>query len=84
MLSMSGNLDLQCVAQERCPPAPVPALKLRLEYSLWPVDTTTIVCVQVDGKSFITGDILNSAPVITFLWVKRFPLGRLHLQGSTS
>lgn len=31
--------------------------------------------VRVDGKSFITGDIIAQAPAVTFLWVKRFPLG---------
>jgi hypothetical protein len=31
---------------------------------------------QVDGKRFITGEILARSPAITFLWVKRFPLGK--------
>jgi hypothetical protein len=31
--------------------------------------------MQVDGKRMITGDILARSPAITFLWVKRFPLG---------
>jgi hypothetical protein len=31
--------------------------------------------LQVDGKRFITGQILANSPAITFLWVTRFPLG---------
>lgn len=31
--------------------------------------------VRVDGKSFFNGKAIRSAPGITFLWVKRFPLG---------
>lgn len=31
--------------------------------------------VKVDGKSFLTADLLNASPAITFLWTKRFPLG---------
>jgi hypothetical protein len=29
---------------------------------------------KVDGKSFVTMDIINQSPIVTFLWVKTFPL----------
>jgi len=32
------------------------------------------VIAKVDGKSFVTMDIINASPAITFLWVKTFPL----------
>lgn len=30
--------------------------------------------VKVDGKRFVNANLINSAPAVTFLWVKRFPL----------
>ena len=34
------------------------------------------VIAKVDGKSFVTMDIINASPAITFLWVKTFPLSK--------
>lgn len=39
------------------------------------IGTAVAAAVKVNGKSFITGTILQQSPVITFLWVKTFPLG---------
>jgi hypothetical protein len=40
------------------------------------------LALQIDGKRMITGDILARSPAITFLWVKRFPLGELNSVGA--
>eukprot|EP00775_Hariotina_reticulata_P010598 gene10598-10755_t len=38
-------------------------------------NASLVLALLVDGKSFLTSEFINSAPVITFLWVKTFPIG---------
>lgn len=41
------------------------------------VGTGVAAVATVDGNRFFNGKNVQSAPAITFLWVKRFPLGEL-------
>lgn len=40
------------------------------------IGTAVAAVATVDGKRFFNGKNIASAPAITFLWTKRFPLGR--------
>lgn len=39
------------------------------------IGTAVAAVATVDGKRFFNGKNIASAPAITFLWTKRFPLG---------
>lgn len=36
---------------------------------------------RYDGKSYVSTDGIKAAPVVTFLWVKTFPLGEAWMEG---